>query len=495
MSSSSDEKEIHDFLIKLSPEDSSSLDDLLASSTGSTELKLFTSLTPLLFQPDQCTIAQSILTGILQKKPSLLSVASSCIHGHITKLSPEDTFVVPTPLLQIIVKQLSQNGANIATKATEALQHLCDIRPPLLVNLLSLLLPIPEDSTVMIRYYTLMLQIVPHIHNIHFGDFDMDTTLSLWKPFIDGMGDENDPLLQMSLLEVLEVSNRDDLLRDWKELDPILYNMVGVNVKVKTSIDADMDVDMDGESNNIIIIDVNGPLHPFCAGAALRILAKRHINTPSPDTFVQILQSFSEKMSGEVEKIGFLDGISTYCQEKDEHLKSILDCERLLEEWLNLRRGQTKLKVVIINTVANVISSAQIDHDTDELCMRLYESIGTVNDVGSMNHTTTEMIMEYAKSQIVEMRFGAYELLRALAAHTKRGAHVLMRYGGFFEFLCNRSLEDVKEGKELKYDLVKAVWDSDVRGLLASDIVKVLEQVIEDGPYYVVKDARDVALE
>ncbi len=490
---SSDENEIHDFLIKLSPEHSSSLDNLLASSTGSTEI--FTSLTPLLFQPDQCTSAQSILTSILQKKPNLLTVASSCIHDHIIKLSPEDRFVVPTPLLQIIVKQLSQQGANIATKATEALQHLCDIRPPLLSNVLPLLLPIPHDSTIMIRYYTLLLQIVPRI------EIEGVDTALLWKPFFDGMGDENDPLLQISLLELLEVTNRDDLLRHWKELDPILYHMVGVNVKKGSSNDntnmTSTDMDTSDDASHLIIVDANGPLHPFCAGAALRILAKRHIHVHVPseqNTFVRVLKSFSEKMSGEVEKIGFLDGISTFCQEKDEHLQSILDSELLLEEWLNLRSvgGQSKLKVVIMNTVAKVISSPEVKDD--DLCMRLYQSIGTVNDVGSMNNTTTEIIMEYARSQIVEMRFGAYELLRAVVAHTKRGGHVLMRYGGFFEFLCNRNLEDVKEGKELKYDLVKAVWDSDVRGLLASDIVKVLEQVIEDGPYYV-NDVRDVALE
>jgi hypothetical protein len=60
--------------------------------------------------------------------------------------------------------------------------------------------------------------------------------------------------------------------------------------------------------------------------------------------------------------------------------------------------------------------------------------------------------------------------------------------------LCNRNLEIVKEGKELKYGLVKAIWNSEVRGLLTGDIVRALEQIVLDGAFYV-KQVRDVALE
>eukprot|EP01083_Nonionella_stella_P205085 747173_1 len=203
-------------------------------------------------------------------------------------------------------------------------------------------------------------------------------------------------------------------------------------------------------------------------------------------------------MSGEVEKIGFVDGISTYicCQKNNANasnaLKAVLGDRELLEEWLHLRMGQSKLKVVVMNSISKVLLSNLVQNSEGQsLCMSLYQSIGDINDVGA-GHSTTEIIMEYVKSQLVELRLGVYELLTAVAKNDK-GAHELMRYGGFFEFLCNRNLEIVKEGKELKFDLVKAIVHSEVIGLLASEVVEKLEQVIEDGPYYV-KDNRHVAL-
>lgn len=496
--------DIQDLLIKLSSDDSSSLDDLLSSSSTT---KIFSSLAPFLFNPDYNTIAHTILTTILQKKPTLLPAASSSIHNHITqKLAPSDEFVVSEQLLRLMVQQLqmvdtdprlhnsnSSSSTSIATQSIQALQTLCTIRPPLVQTLLSILKNIPKDSTIMIRYYTLILQIIPELNSdcsMNDEDDDGNDGTEIWKPLMDGLRDENDPLLQMSILELLEVMDRDDLIQDWKELDPIMLRMVGMNIDTE---DYDQDEPMDGTTRKFKVSSL--PLHPFCAGAALRILAKRNIPL---DLYRHVLLSFGRKMSGEVEKIGFVDGISTYicCQRNENNasnaLKAILGERELLEEWLNLRMGQSKLKVVVMNSISTVLLSNFVQEEEGQsLCMALYQSIGDINDVGA-GHSTTEIIMEYVKSQLVELRLGVYELLTAVAKNDK-GAHELMRYGGFFEFLCNRNLEIVKEGKELKFDLVKSIVHSKVIGLLASEVVEKLDQVIEDGPYYV-KDNRHVAL-
>ena len=74
------------------------------------------------------------------------------------------------------------------------------------------------------------------------------------------------------------------------------------------------------------------------------------------------------------------------------------------------------------------------------------------------------------------------------------GILFLMKYGQFFEFLWTRNLEVVKEGKEMIFCLMEAVVKSSVMGLLSDEVVKALEVVVEQGPYYV-KNVRDVGLE
>jgi len=436
----STDQEIKDLVAKLSPTDAepASIEGLIESSPT-----LCSDLTPFLFDPVHHNAAQDLLTSILGQKPSLLSTAASSILNHILKLTPSDTFHISDSILKLIVNQMHNSTVSIATKSTHALQTLCAVRPPLVETILQLLQPIPTDSTIMIRYYTLITQIIPQIDMIEHAD--------LFKPFMDGIKDDNDPLLQMSLLEILE-GTRDELIHDWDGLDPVLLSMAGAGA------------------------NGSGSLHPFCAGAALRLLAKG--NVPA-EKFHEVLIAFGRNMKGELEKIGFIDGMTTFCQ-KEQHLKMVLKEEELLSEWLSLRMGQSKLKVVVMNSVAKVLQSHVV---SDELCLDLYRAIGEVNDVGG-GANSTEVIMGYVKTQIVELRLGAYELLTAVAG-TKKGSHLLMRYGGFFEFLCNRNLEVVKEGKELKFSLVQAVLNSEVKGLLADDAVKVLQQVVDGGPYHV----------
>ena len=217
-------------------------------------------------------------------------------------------------------------------------------------------------------------------------------------------------------------------------------------------------------------------------------------------------------MNGEIEKIGFIDGISTFCEgeceSSERKLEMVLENQELLEEWMTLRRGQSKLKAVVMSSVATVIMQGlelELELESEQGAQRdasgrnashatkleLFKKIGTVNDVGG-GQDSTEIVMKYVMGQIVELRLAAYELLTAVA-NIHMGANTLMRFGGFFEFLCNRNLEIVREGKLLKYELVKAVVKSDVMGLLADGIVKMLKQVVADGPFFV-KSVREVVM-
>jgi len=77
-----------------------------------------------------------------------------------------------------------------------------------------------------------------------------------------------------------------------------------------------------------------------------------------------------------------------------------------------------------------------------------------------------------------------YTLLEAVAK-LPTGGQVLFMNGDFHEFLMNRDREKTKEGREAKYAVVQAILDSEVKGLLAEDIVRKLEEYVAQGPHYV----------
>ncbi len=439
---------------------------------------LLTELTPLLFDANHHQAAYDLLLLILQSKPKKSETVASSILSYIQSLQLSDDFLLSDALLKLLASQLHSPVVSLATQSSHALQRLCHIRPPTIDRLVKqdgILLPIPDakDSTVMIRYYTLianMLSSQKDLTSYINGNGADNVKGSLFHNLLKGLENDSDPLLQLSLLEVLEQADPLFLQNeawDGTSLDFVLNSMTG-----------------NGKSKE---------LHPFGAGAALRLLALRK-GTSSTEQFYALLENFAKNMSGEIEKIGFIDGLATFCT-NDESLNLILTKYNegsglLLDEWLNLRGGQSKLKAVVLNSVAQVLKRQTLSHD---LRLGLFKTIGAVNDVGS-GADSIEVVMTYVKSKVVELRFGAYELLTAVAG-VKLGSHTLMRYGGFYEFCCNRNSEVVKEGKELKFGLVKALVRSDVKGLLSDEVVSRLEQVVKDGPYYVEGNKRDVALE
>jgi hypothetical protein len=432
---------------------------LLKSIQDSSPNELIPVLIPHLFEKHFSNVASQFLLELLGPSPSneLIKNASQHLETFILKLNAFDEFTVTGTVLGLMLQQLvNQTDVSIATKASNALVHLCHIRHEISRDVIFALkeVPVPTDAIVLVRYYSFLCQIVQ--------DWD-DNVQILFVSFQKALDNDNDPLLQMSLLEIVENHVRSDKVLNSMRIDPILLKMVGCSKL---------------EEHRSIHDDPQHSMHPFCSGAALRLLARMDPSIVDDNGFVQVLVSYSRHMKGEIEKIGFIDGITTFVSNNDR-LKVVTNNNEILEEWLNLRTGQSKFKVVILTSIVRILDKQDI---SDDLRIRLYHLIGQVNSVGHGNDTT-HMIMEYAKSSIIELRLAAYDLLRAVA-RTKMGSHILVKYGGFLEFLCNFNIELVKEGKEQKYELVKAVAESDVRGLLADKAVAKLDEVLANGPYY-----------
>lgn len=414
-------------------------------------------LIPHLFENHYSNVASQFLLELLGTTQNfeLIKVLSQYLEAFILKLTAFDDFTVTGAILGLMLQQLvNQTDVSIATKASNALVHLCNIRNEILRDVILALkeVPVPTDSIVFVRYYTFLCEIVQ--------DWD-ENVQALFGSFQKALDNDKDPLLQISLLDILENHMKSENVLNSMSVESTLLKMVGCSriMEQRSSL-------------------AQHPMHPFCSGSALRLLSRIDQSIVNEKEFVQVLVSYSRQMNGEIEKIGFIDGISTFVS-NDDRFNAVIEQNEILEEWLNLRTGQSKFKVVILTSIVRILDKQEI---SDDLRTRLYHLIGQVNNV-SNGDKTTHLIMEYTKSSIIEIRLAAYDLLRAMA-RTKTGSHVLLRYGGFLEFLCNVNAELVKEGKEKKYELVKAVSESDARGLLSNKNVAKLDAVLASGPYY-----------
>mmetsp|Transcript_4413 Transcript_4413/g.4988 ORF Transcript_4413/g.4988 Transcript_4413/m.4988 type:complete len:594 (+) Transcript_4413:900-2681(+) len=549
---------------------------------------LFTALAPRLFDSSTHASALKSLVLLVSTNPQLLPQACTCISNHVTFLSTQTNIntgtntstissagasastisstsegtVISTELLRTIMQQIHHPSVAIADQANEILLKLSKLRPfiitaAILPNIQSNIKEYQyhtnlddactgnskntqhknskEYSTICIRYMALLTDILAipitslggqTIINYAIENHSLQPLIHMIQSNDSGSGSgnensrylgSNDPLAQMSALDMMQtkiipLSKKNHFIDNWLD---------SVNI------------------NETLIQMVKGK-HPFCAGSALQILSSRirkrtfaitgtaEMNrsaTMTPAIFIQLLITFSKQINDEVEKIAYIDSVSSFACQNNMHLEMILKNDDLTESWLSLQLGQHKMKVVVMNSIAmvmdansqkqktyhnnnvnTVVDTMDIDHEeekeeeemgtvgiSDEMSVILYKAIGKVNDVSGDNNTT-DIIMDQVKSPLIEVRLGAYELLRATASRGK-GAHLMLAYGGFLEFLLSRNVETVKEGKELKYNIVQAVLDSEVKGLLTDEIVSLLEKYIADGPYYVRAVAADVLFE
>lgn len=88
---------------------------------------------------------------------------------------------------------------------------------------------------------------------------------------------------------------------------------------------------------------------------------------------------------------------------------------------------------------------------------RLFNSLGHE----CRNQSTLLYLMEILRQPFEEIRSAVFVLMRAVAAQNNEwGMRALLSYGGFFEFLVDRTTEPTKETREWKFAIADAVMVS-----------------------------------
>jgi len=99
------------------------------------------------------------------------------------------------------------------------------------------------------------------------------------------------------------------------------------------------------------------------------------------------------------------------------------------------------------------------------MCERLFNSLG----VECAQQPTMNLLMNALKQPFEELRTSVFHVLRSAATQNNPwGIRALLSYGGFFEFLMDRSTEPTKETREWKFAVLDAVLASPFRSQLGT---------------------------
>ena len=100
------------------------------------------------------------------------------------------------------------------------------------------------------------------------------------------------------------------------------------------------------------------------------------------------------------------------------------------------------------------------------------------------------IIIQIAKQPFVDLRLGAYRCLFELS-RSSWALQVLNVEPGFLEFLLNRSTEKDKEGKEMKFSIIRSMCEDaeQAKAILGNVNYLKLRRYLNDGVFYVEPEA------
>lgn len=439
-----------------------------------------------------------VLTYLVSSNPEkYLKEASRAVRSAAERISVTTTSNNPIlnteksgKIAQVICSQLSSHDVEVSDNASKAMAAMCKGLDTLIDPSVEAILYSWSQTAspiVAVRCASTLIDIV--IASEH--AMNLAVSLGAMDKMVELMTDQTDPLTQMVII---------DLVEKIATTKPI--HISSARWMSTTQVLAPL-LEMAGGT---------GELDPLLGGPALKLLSlifsnvvSKHLVSENLDAnhyqgFKRALHNFDS--SGETGRLAFIDAVSSFASASDDALIGTLDDPFLREKWLSLKNvAQPKLKSAVLGSIARIIDPNTIEGDntrktqepsfppSNTLALRLYNMFGAVN-----SQDATNMLLFLAKSPIVEVRLGSYALMQAM---TKRdqGVKTMLAHTDFFNFLIDRSIEHTKEGKEVKYSVVKNVLDSKVHSMLSDDVVKKLQKIVDQGPFFVETISWEMATE
>eukprot|EP00977_Amphora_coffeiformis_P018032 scaffold6091_cov164-Amphora_coffeaeformis.AAC.16 len=485
---------LRDMRVKIAQQDAAALQQTVAElDQAASALVVMQTLAPFLFrngeqqQQEEFTSqeALTLLGFLVQSKPSsYLKPASKAIRDEAIRLTTSaDPMFVSTELLNAMIGQVASTDVQAASNATDAVVACCRklglvVAEPALVAMAQqwqqALQRMTTDksnaSIIAIRCASAVIDLVAIDEQM----MKLGVERKVLKLLLDMLMDDQDPLLQMSVLDLMEKMAQTrpmhHALAMWLFSSDVLKSLL----QLAGGTEEDPD--------------------PILGGPALRVVAAlcklSQVDTRVFEAESTLLTGFHRALhnfqgSGELDRLAVMDAISSFAGASPDALALVLNDPVTREGWLSLNVSQSKLKAAILVSVARVIDpppehlhDGTSRHSSADL-LKLYSFVGRAN-----NQESTAMLLNFARSPLPEIRLGAYALLESVVK-LPSGGQVLLSTDKFIDFLLSREGENTKEGREGRFAIVEAINQSPVKGLLSADIVRKIEKHVVEGPHYV----------
>lgn len=141
----------------------------------------------------------------------------------------------------------------------------------------------------------------------------------------------------------------------------------------------------------------------------------------------------------------------------------------------------TEFRIRALNCIENLLNMEEHKMEISNICRKWYHLLGEI---------PLELVMKYAKNPFSEIRIAGFGILKAVIGH-RWGQEEVKNMPGLIEFLLDRSAEVIKECKEIKYEIVVILSQSDVFDLPTQ---KRLQTFVKEGPFYV-QAVTEIAIE
>jgi len=203
-------------------------------------------------------------------------------------------------------------------------------------------------------------------------------------------------------------------------------------------------------------------------------------------------------------RVSAMDAVSSFAMVSSEALKLILESSAILNAWLRLYGMKVEMKAACLHSLARVLlplsedrakvmleGGCQSEHDEpcdvegvppeeDALKQQLFTKFGVINEANS----AIELLLDFVRTPVEELRYGAYDVLRAVVGQTGHwGLLAVLGDPRLVAIFKNRSTESNKLGKEWKFSVIEMGMKHKQKHLLGTEATSDFLKILNAGPF------------
>ncbi|OQR91875.1 hypothetical protein ACHHYP_04281 [Achlya hypogyna] len=241
---------------------------------------------------------------------------------------------------------------------------------------------------------------------------------------------------------------------------------------------------------------------PFIGGASLRLIGQfstkaaaagitswNWSNAALSKAFLSAIE-LSFQTGDLLQKIAAMDAIAAFASASVNELGLLLQHKTLMALFLQCATSTVlEVKANCFMAVATILArptrlGASANAVPDEAAVIWEHHEALFRALGASRPSTMHLLMDTLRQPFEEIRVAVYTLLQAVTAQGHPwGVRTLLTYGGFVEYLLDRSTEPTKTTREWKFALVDGLLASSYRHLLGAPQRQDLDGFLAQGPY------------